>query len=450
MPQPSTVAWLGAPPVSVRGFAFVNGEFFAEASGQQQHRRATPAELKAHFTSGSDKDHPAHWFEAQLVHYGLQPSKTKAVARMRLFDAVNAKKLTVPADIIKLEADLKKEWTKKDREAKKDRDAKKSNTGKIKAATTKTVTTNPVTTKTVAGVKRKAEDNVLGTNSKVPGSAGQRGTKIAKTALPKQRPSNQTFAKETVVREKAAPKAALVTGNAATTPTKKQTARRGGISKGTSRGRVMAAPSSPPPPIRTKQTARRSGAFVALGRIPAPSTQVAYFDEFNNEQPPPPYTEALEEDNGNCGGSLGPAPLGLLNGRYSIDCPEATSKWPIFGSDFGLILTLAGSTLWGSFDLGIVHGVLHFAERPWESSHTVMPFSWRGGEEGGRIFNGNGNEGWMRFLGDGRVEGGLDYQGFTFQGQRLSGQGTRSEIDAQSLQDQWDALLVKEYDDDDW
>lgn len=122
------------------GFAFANGDFFASASNQNRHRRATLAELKEHFKSGNDRDHPAHWFEAQLLHYGLPPSKTKSVARMRLFDAVKVGKLTVPAHITKLEGSLKKEWANNDREAKKAVDAV-AKAGKPKAA----------------GVKRKAE-----------------------------------------------------------------------------------------------------------------------------------------------------------------------------------------------------------------------------------------------------------------------------------------------------
>ncbi|KAI1162617.1 hypothetical protein F5B18DRAFT_368794 [Nemania serpens] len=106
-----------APPVTKDGFSFA-GDLHAESSGGNRHRRAALAELKEHFKSGSDKDHPAHWFEAQLIHYGLQPSKTKAVARMRLFDAVNSGKLAVPSHIKKLEGDLKKEWTKNERQAK--------------------------------------------------------------------------------------------------------------------------------------------------------------------------------------------------------------------------------------------------------------------------------------------------------------------------------------------
>jgi hypothetical protein len=82
------------------------------------HHRATPAELKDHFSKGSDKDHLAHWFEAQLRHYGLPPSKTKTVARMHLLDSFNAGMLAaVPAEVNKLEGRLKKDWLKNDREA---------------------------------------------------------------------------------------------------------------------------------------------------------------------------------------------------------------------------------------------------------------------------------------------------------------------------------------------
>lgn len=103
MPKvPAASTWAGAPLVAEDGFAFAEGVFFAQASGQNRHRRATATELKEHFSSSNDKDHPAHWFEAQLIHYGLQPSKTKSVARMQLFDAINAGGLKVPANVTKL------------------------------------------------------------------------------------------------------------------------------------------------------------------------------------------------------------------------------------------------------------------------------------------------------------------------------------------------------------
>lgn len=51
------------------------------------------------------------------MHYGVPASKQKAVAKMRLFDAVQSGSLTVPGDIAKIERKLKKEWTKKHKDA---------------------------------------------------------------------------------------------------------------------------------------------------------------------------------------------------------------------------------------------------------------------------------------------------------------------------------------------
>lgn len=155
---PSTAtAWLGAPPTTQDGFAFANGDFYAEVSGQQRHRRATVGELKEHFFSGNDTDHPAHWFEAQLIHYGLKPSKSKSVARMRLFDAVNAGNLTVPGYLASLESKLRKEWAKNDKNA---RRGLKSDTRAIGRAAAET--------QGATGGKRKAKDGANATSGGSP------------------------------------------------------------------------------------------------------------------------------------------------------------------------------------------------------------------------------------------------------------------------------------------
>lgn len=107
-----------AAPVEKDGFSYAGDSFYCEASNLNRHRRATLPELKAHF-SGKDENRPAHWYEAQLLHYGLPPSKVKGTAHKRLFDAVMKGGLSVPPHIQKIEADLKKDWAKREREAKK-------------------------------------------------------------------------------------------------------------------------------------------------------------------------------------------------------------------------------------------------------------------------------------------------------------------------------------------
>lgn len=429
-----------APAVTRDGFSYA-GDLFAEASGHNRHRRATVAELKDHFKSGSEKDHPAHWFEAQLIHYGLQPSKTKAVARMRLFDAVNKGNLSIPSHIKKLESELKKEWTKNEREAK-------------KAA-------NNVSSPAAKSTKRKAESsavdltlNVGGINITVSANSTAKKAKTTptpttKSATPSKTPSKtpKATAKTTTPKPKSSQKKGTSTTPAApsssaptsATPTaRKQTARRGGIHQGPSRGSATAASSTPQP--RRIQTARRGRDWQSRGRASG------------SDSPPPPYREHADDDyssgynrpdDDDDDDDLELRSLGLLNGRYKIDCPYVTRQWG--HRNFELIFTLSGSELWGRFKLGVVSGVMRFDERPWQSSHEALDFKWRGRERDGPMMYGNGNVGWIKFLGDGRIEGLVDYMNIRFKGNRVTGQGTKSEVDAGTMRDEWDGYNEREY-----
>ncbi|GKU03583.1 hypothetical protein FLAG1_06223 [Fusarium langsethiae] len=457
MPKaPAASTWAGAPPVTEDGFAFAEGVFFAQASGQNRHRRATATELKEHFTSGNDKDHPAHWFEAQLIHYGLQPSKTKSVARMRLFDAVNAGNLKVPDNVSKLETKLKKEWTKKDREAKKG------------ATSGKPAAKAPVAKaekKSTAGTKRKTNDDdntaavkkAKTTTPKVtvPKASGPK-TATPKTKAPPKTPAKAT-AKTTTKATTKAPKKAATESTTPAKPLTKQTARcsRGGVSQGPGRNAAANAsasePARPPP-----QMARRGGAFAARGRIPVP------LDDFGDA--PPPYSEYPGQDDYSDGNSPNNSyrsydsdqdeddslePLGLLNGDYAIVRSDVTEKWDHYDlDDLNLTLTLAGNKLWGQFNLGVYEGVLRFDERPMRSSHDRLNFTWRGREDQGPVMYGNNNTGWMEFLGNGRINGWLDHQSLSFRARRIEGQGTRSRIDAASLQDEWSGYTYELYEEE--
>ncbi|KAK8039244.1 hypothetical protein PG993_007655 [Apiospora rasikravindrae] len=442
-----------AAPVSRDGFAFANGDLYAEASGHNRHRRATLAELKTHFKSGNEKDHPAHWFEAQLLHYGLPPSKTKAVARMRLFDAVNGGGLKVPAPVSKLEGELKKEWTKLDREAKKAL-AKGSGT----ATTTSGNTAGKKTER-----KRKAEENVdvtvnvAGINITVSkgtttaSTATQNGAKKAKTSA--TAPKAATSLKP--VKEKASsskPKAVASKPKPAPKPSSTQTPKQ-----------------APAPKGRTKQTARK----VAYQPVSALGHGYHNGPVGGYDEPPPPYTEYASPDytsprnnrsgysssdqsssryrspesaNSNSSSPVRLASLGLLNGRYDISSSEVSGQWPFYGEGFELVLTLAGSNLWGQFDLGVVKGVFFLDQRPWQSSHNELSFIWRGREHEGPIIYGNSSRGWIKFLGGGRVEGYLDWQGIDFYGDRLPGQSTTSEISPREMEREFEGYSQAEYD----
>ncbi|KAL2860274.1 hypothetical protein BJX68DRAFT_261234 [Aspergillus pseudodeflectus] len=101
-----------------------------------RHRRCTVPELHDPFSSpgsASAKDKPAHWYRAQLIHYGVHPTDNKGTAMMRLLDAVRLGELEVPDHLVKLEENLKRKWQKNFRTMQKSPE---------KGSTTKTTTRN--------------------------------------------------------------------------------------------------------------------------------------------------------------------------------------------------------------------------------------------------------------------------------------------------------------------
>ena len=88
------------------GFSFSSDSFYSEVGNDNRHRHATVASLNAHFLGEGLYSHPAHWYEAQRLHYGFPPSKRKGTSHKRFFDDVMKEDLAVPEHIQKIEADL--------------------------------------------------------------------------------------------------------------------------------------------------------------------------------------------------------------------------------------------------------------------------------------------------------------------------------------------------------
>lgn len=207
------------PPVTNGKFSYNVDTFYVAASGGQIHRRAAPAEIKALYdTATTDKstpDHPGHWYEAQLLHYGLPPSKVKATAKMRLLKAVQDGALSVPKESLQIEKNLKKEWKKQDSEG--------NPQAITKVRTTKTVTTKTVTvSKTVASKTTESKTTTAKAAAKPAATKAVAKPAAVKTAAtkavtPKAAMSKKDTAPRTVASKataakptttKAAPKAA--------------------------------------------------------------------------------------------------------------------------------------------------------------------------------------------------------------------------------------------------
>lgn len=251
-----------------------------QMSGHNLHRRATVSELQALFdrspaAGGPNTPDPVgHWYEAQLLHYGLAPSKNKAVAKVRLLDALRAGSLNVPKDILKVEGDLKKEWKKKDKET-------KSGSGSGSGGTAKSSTSG--------NNKRKRDDKDAGETAQTPKATAKKiktaDLAATKTETETGQKSSQS-AKSSSTKKGSGGKAAIAKKNEPQKESepapKRQTAKRGG-STASSKTKPPAISSQGPEPKAApkRQTARRSKPFFG-GRLP---TDPAIKQEYYNTPP---------------------------------------------------------------------------------------------------------------------------------------------------------------------
>ena len=252
-------------PVSRHGFAYAHDSFFAETSNKNHHRRATVPELHEilHPTTASTahKDPTGHWYEAQLLHYGLAPSKSKAVAKGRLLDAVNRGTLAVPAHVLKVEADLRKEWLKKDRAAKKEEREGKEKGGAKKVATAKRKRENQAD----AGDYRvhvSVNIGIDGPSGVGSGEHAKRQKQVAKkgAASPGLRKTGAQSTKASPTPNKQTAKSSGQSRGASVRGRGNTGRQRGGAATSSrqSQSANASTAASAPSPSRPKQTARRS------------------------------------------------------------------------------------------------------------------------------------------------------------------------------------------------
>ncbi|KAI9881437.1 MAG: hypothetical protein M1823_006649 [Watsoniomyces obsoletus] len=103
-----------ATPEVRRGNFLYRDTLFVDLGDHKRHPRASPSELKDLLLPKGvpPKDQVAHWYEAQLVHYGLPRTKDKNTAKVRLTGAIAGKMLKVPEYLVQMEGDMKKEYAR--------------------------------------------------------------------------------------------------------------------------------------------------------------------------------------------------------------------------------------------------------------------------------------------------------------------------------------------------
>ncbi|GES58815.1 hypothetical protein ATEIFO6365_0003009800 [Aspergillus terreus] len=461
------------PPVSRHDYHYFNGDFLITSSNQNRHRRASIQELQILFHPAPGqapvKDHPAHWYRAQLLHYGLQPSDNKGTAAKRLLDALNQGILAVPAHLQRLEKELKKEWDANVRKAKKElADAQRVTKAQAEDAAGKCTKRkadhdNLAAAITAAAMTGLSAANVQNANININVNIG--GDPNQATTTPQSTKKRKADESQDVSRVKkpAATKAITPANALSSQPTSSdtqptaignhprplQTARRsrpfrpGGVSRSASSAN-SAANKDAPEQTAKKQTARSTRA--GYGAVQSRTST-------NASSPVEGSPKSLKHRNTISPKSHNPK-LGLINGTYCVEVNVAGLDL----SNSGITLCLEDTSVWGEFQIGHLTGVLFMPERPYnvfhpdrDDVHEACFFRWRATDRSrgyapiaGRLCTGT-----MKFLGDGTIEGTFEHLladasgelfDCDFRAQRHPGQGTKIPRSARNLREEFEAI----------
>ena len=466
-----------AAPVSRGNFYYHDG-LYVDVGNLNRHKRASVEEIrtilrpdlkKSKTTSPApSKDQVGHWYEAQLIHYGLPPSKDKARAKMRLLEALNSSRLAVPPNVAQMEAEMKKEYAAAERKAK--AEIKNSSMPKRKEESV------------VVGKKRKQaneHDSTADAANSQP--QAKKGKKVqSDSSKPKAEKAMTLKPSKKTTESKA--KQSLSQRGEREQP--KQTARKGPIQTAKS-SKLHAAwvedPTRGPGPINPATGAR-------YAHPSEMSTSMAAVEEMISLPPSQPKTKARRDleaaakrerdrkklsvkgepklkketkiknesstspssqiragptENLSCSPN-GPS-LGLINGIYDLYNQDMVDQ---FGTrNLTLTLTLDGTTIWGAYDFGIYTGIFFFPDRPWRASNEPLPFTWRARgrpdtwgsrNSKGEMISAYDCFGEISFLGSGVIEGSISDVGrLYFEGRRRQEAGTAVRS-AKSMQEEWE------------
>ena len=358
------------PPVSRDGF-YYNGDLYVQVGNFNRHKRASVPEIAAilrpdirksktktsALPAAPYKDPVGHWYEAQLIHYGLPPSKDKARAKIRLLEALNASTLVVPVHIALLKASLKKEYEAAERKAK---------------------------------AQYKA------------GFASPAAGKDPSESSKKRKNSDSATAPHTGSTVNVNINLGLYGGGLY---------NRDGIQYGGGSARNHQPEEEASPASKRAKLARENTTKVLWGSKNEPAvnyepvikTEPKSATSVENPEPRPTTTSVVDH--------LPLPTLGLINGYYTISCPMIESDFDCAG--FSLILCLDTPRVWGAYEFGPFTGILRLPQRPFYASdeHT-LPFYWRGVDHAARtVAGGEYCVGEMAFLGQGRIAGRLNIYG---------------------------------------
>ncbi|KIW65037.1 hypothetical protein PV04_07324 [Phialophora macrospora] len=459
------------------GDFFYRDTLFVDLGANKCHPRASAQDLKDLLLpkSGSaPKDQVAHWYEAQLIHYGLPRSKDKNTAKVRLTNAIASKTLALPKEIVAMEGEMKKQYARALRKAKSNGGvgtgaaATSKGETKLVGSKTKKVTSTSTSKTTVEleldGMKITIDRESLAAaaKTKTPKStAAKEDTAKPKGAKASEsKPKPATAAKSAPVKAAAPgkssggkPAASALPASRPRSEAPKQTARRGNHSgySVTDRPIPSSSPEKPTgaaaPKPRARQTARRgkTDPFYRTDRDrPASSpsqtydhTPYSFQHDVDMDDAPPSYDTI--DFNQPPESSSGPEDF-AISGTYFFP------RHPVQPFSLTLQVDERSRHLWGSFHIGSKEGVLCMDDIAGIASGQAVSFGWRSEDQhDGFMKFGRGCDGTMEFDGGGWIRGhfhGLMYgEDVEFVGNLVNEEG----LDVREMKHIWDEFPRKAY-----
>ncbi|RMY47687.1 hypothetical protein D0863_15575 [Hortaea werneckii] len=422
---------------------------FVDVGGDgKRHPRASPAELKDLLNGKVAKDQVGHWYEAQLIHYGLQRSKQKDTAKVRLQQALSQSKLKVPPHIADMEGQMKKEYAAAVRKAKK---SVSGEDAPVKMA------------------KRRKDEEEIETSSKktkIAMNVGdisiniEHGAAVSEASKSSSKSSTKVTAGTANAKQAADPKGKSLSKTTPAKASAKQTAK---TSKPAASSE-SAAPDATPTTVKGTKKAQansRDERAPEFGDDLKPNSKAA---TASKAQPKIKSEPKIKKDPG----TKKPAVIktepqndemqidsfaqempGTRNvtGVYNISCPQLAEQiGPDEASNFRLFLCVDNGTLWGGFELGWKSGVMRADE---VAVDRYVSFGWRArdNDRGGSLTFGRGCFGEIVLHGQNEVRGtftGLFVEPVAFEGRRRPGPlwCGRSPY---SFQQEWDGFVKDAY-----
>ncbi|KAH0842189.1 hypothetical protein AYO21_00186 [Fonsecaea monophora] len=411
-----------------RGDFVYRDTLFVDLGPNKRHPRASTTDLKDLLLpkrGSTPKDQVAHWYEAQLLHYGLPRSRDKNTAKVRLTNALSAKTLSVPKEIVQMEAELKKEFASSLRKAKSAAAAASAKPPQAKVS--EKVPTTAKGKKGAASSKTTIELEIDDVKLKIDRDtleAAKKSTKSKKT-------SSASAASDASSAKK--PKGAK---------TSSSTPKPASAPKSPAKPKATASASAP----RSRQTARRSQPFprnTSARPISNPPqhiydhTPVSFHHDVEMDDAPPAYESlGYDEPDDSPNSSAGIQ----ISGTYLIH------KKPFYPFDITLQVDHRQQKLWGRFNIGSKSGVLHASDISHVTPHNAVSFGWRSeDDDDGDMKFGRGCDGYLEFDGDewmkGSFRGLMDGQDVDFQGHLIEEDG----LDVTEMKGIWDEFPRKAY-----